>query len=166
MLTLPRPAERYDPTEEARRNLEIEQADRQNWKHTGDVDHPHALTVRTGTGNIGWGVYTPTLTNVANLDASTAFECQYMRVGNTVTVSGKVDVDPTLTATTTRLGISLPITSNFGATEDLGGVAFSTTAVEGAGIFADATNDRAEMRWVSVGTSNAAMHFTFSYAVI
>src|SRR5688500_4743620 len=33
------------------------------------------------------GTYTPTLTNTTNLDGSTAYECQYLRVGNTVTVS-------------------------------------------------------------------------------
>lgn len=45
-LVLPRPRERYDPLEEVRKGLAIEQADLQNWKHTGDVDHPHALRVR------------------------------------------------------------------------------------------------------------------------
>jgi hypothetical protein len=48
-MILPRPGKRYDPTEEARRNLELEQADRQNWKLTGDIDHPHSLTVRGRT---------------------------------------------------------------------------------------------------------------------
>src|SRR5438552_1367658 len=44
----------------------------------GGSDHPQS------------GSYTPRLTNVANLSASTAYTCQWMRVGNTVTVSGKV----------------------------------------------------------------------------
>jgi hypothetical protein len=170
-MILPRPGKRYDPTEEARRNLELEQANRQNWKLTGDVDHPHSLNVQGDLTiddlPITSGTYTPTLTNVANLGASTAFECQYLRVGSVVTVSGKVDVDPTAGAATTRLGISLPIASNFGASEDLGGVAFSSiTFGEGAAMFADATNDRAEMRWVNGANGNFAMHFTFTYAVI
>ena len=113
------------------------------------------------------GVYTPTLFNVANLAASTAYECQYMRVGNTVTVSGKVDVDPTLTATATQLGISLPIASNIGAAEDCAGVAFaSTIAAQGAAILGDATNNRAEMNWVSGDITNQPMYFTFSYQAI
>ncbi len=112
------------------------------------------------------GTYTPTLTNVANL-TSTAFECQYMRVGNTVTVSGKVNVDPTLAATSTQLGISLPVASDFGAAEDCGGVAFAPgIAGQGAGILADATNNRAQMQWVSGDVTAQDMYFTFTYSVI
>lgn len=112
-------------------------------------------------------VYTPTLTNVANLSASTAYECQYSRVGNTVTVSGRVDVDPTTTLTSTQLGISLPIASNFGATEDCAGVAYAPgIAAQGAGILADATNDRAQMQWMAADVTNQAMYFTFTYQVI
>lgn len=113
------------------------------------------------------GTYTPTLTNVANIDASTAYELQYLRVGSTVTVSGKVDIDPTAAAATTQLGISLPVSSNFAAREDCGGVAFSNTiGTQGGAIRADFTNDRAEMDFVSVGTANSGMFFIFQYQII
>lgn len=111
------------------------------------------------------GVYTPTLTNTTNLDASTAYECQYMRVGATVTVSGKVDVDPTAAASTV-LGISLPIASNIGATEDLAGTAANPAAQESAALLGDAANNRATMQWIAVGTANRTMYFTFTYQVI
>jgi len=113
------------------------------------------------------GTYTPTLTGVANVAASTAYECQYLRVGNTVTVSGKLDVDPTLTVTETKLGISLPIASNFGAAEDCAGVAFASgIAGQGAAIRADATNDRAEMVWIAGDVTNQPMLMIFTYAVV
>jgi hypothetical protein len=113
------------------------------------------------------GVYTPTLTNGANVAASTAYQCQYVRMGSVVSVSGKVAVDPTLAATATELGISLPIASNFGAAEDCGGVAFATAiAGQGAGIIADAANDRASMNWVAADVTNQPMSFTFTYRVI
>ena len=113
------------------------------------------------------GVYTPTLTNVANLDASTAYQCQYLRLNDFVIVTGKVDIDPTLTATSTELGISLPIASNLGATEDCAGVAFAATiAAQGAAILGDATNNRAQMQWISGDTTNQSMYFTFSYQII
>lgn len=116
---------------------------------------------------IDHGVYTPTLTGVANVAASTAYECQYVRVGSIVTVSGRVDVDPTLTVTATQLGISLPVASNLGASEDCAGVAFASgIAGQGAAIRGDATNDRAEMVWVAGDVTNQPMYFTFSYAVI
>lgn len=113
------------------------------------------------------GAYTPTLTNVANLDASTVYECQYMRVGNTVTVSGRVDIDPTLAATSTQLGISLPVASNLGATEDCAGVAFASgIAGQGAAILGDAANNRAQLQYISGDITNQAMYFTFAYQVI
>lgn len=129
-----------------------------------------ATTMNTGNGAVELypsGTYTPTLTNVANLAASTAYQCQYMRVGNVVTVSGKVDVDPTLATTSTQLGISLPIASNFGAAEDCAGVAFASgIAAQGAAILADTTNDRAQMQWISGDITNQPMYFTFTYEVI
>jgi len=39
---------------------------------------------------IGSGQYTPTWTNISNATTITGAECQYMRVGNVVTVSGQV----------------------------------------------------------------------------
>lgn len=113
------------------------------------------------------GVYTPTLTNAANLDASTAYVCQYLRVNNIVMVSGKVDVNPTLAATSTGLGISLPIASNFGATEDCCGAAFASgIAGQGAAILADSINDRAQMQWIAGDLTNQAMYFSFIYRII
>lgn len=113
------------------------------------------------------GSYTPSLTNVANLTASTAYKCQWSRVGNVVNVSGKVDVDPTLTATSTQLGISLPVASNIGAAEDCAGTAFAPgIAGQGAAILGDATNNRAQMEWISTDVTNQAMYFTFGYEVL
>lgn len=132
----------------------------------GGVQFSSGGTIYSDT-NLTSGTYTPTLTNVANLDGSTAYQCQYIRIGNTVTVSGKVDVDPTLATTSTQLGISLPIASNLGATEDCAGTAFASgIAGQGAAILGDAANDRAQMQWMSTDITNQAMYFTFTYEVI
>ena len=113
------------------------------------------------------GVYTPTLTNVANLDASTAYQCQWMRVGTVVTVSGKVDIDPTLASVATQLGISLPVASNFGAEEDCGGTAAPNAVIDNpCAIRADAANDRAELNYVNASVANHAMFFSFTYRII
>ena len=148
-----------------------------NGRLTDDADMTFATDTLTVTnvvvgggasvGRLDHGTYSPALTNVANLDASTAYECQYLRVGNTVTVSGKVDVDPTLTATSTQLGIALPIASNLGAAEDCAGTAFASgIAGQGAAILGDATNNRAQMQWISTDVTNQPMYFTFTYQVI
>ena len=117
--------------------------------------------------NIASGTYTPTITNASNLDASTAYDCQWMRIGSVVTVSGRVDADATTTATDTQLLMTLPIASNIGAEQDLGGVAFSPFAAgEGAAIWGDPGSNKAFMRWVATSTVNQAFAFSFTYAVI
>lgn len=113
------------------------------------------------------GTYTPTLTNVANLSASTAYQCQYTRVGNVVSVSGRVDIDPAAPTTSTQLGISLPVASNLGATEDCAGVAFSPgIAAQGAAILGDATNNRAQLEYIAADITNQPMYFQFQYEII
>ena len=124
-------------------------------------------TLSLAAGNLTSGVYTPTLTNVANLDGSTAYECQYLQVGPTVFVSGRVDVDPTAPAAATQLGISLPIASNIGATEDCAGsAAASGIAGQSAAVLGDAANNRAEMNWIAGDVTNQPMYFTFGYQVL
>lgn len=134
----------------------------------GTALHNNAVSP-TGTTNqyIASGTYTPTLTNVANLDASTAFACQWMRVGNVVTVSGKVNVDPTLIATTTQLGITLPLASNLAADQQCAGAAAGKgVASLVAAILGDATNDRAQMEWKSIDTTSQDMFFSFTYVIL
>jgi hypothetical protein len=121
------------------------------------------------TTNVTSGTYTPTLTAVTNVAASTAYVCQYMRVGSVVTVSGKLDIDPTA-ALTTQLGISLPIASNFSGNGQCGGVGAvpSLTATNSLqiAVVSDATNDRAEMEFVTTFVDNRTVWFTFTYLII
>jgi len=112
------------------------------------------------------GLYTPTLTNGTNMAGSTAYQCQWSRVGNTVTVSGKLSIDPTSTGAT-ELGISLPVASNFGNDYECGGTAnFIAIAGESAGILADATNNRASLQYIAVDTANKVLAFSFTYSVL
>lgn len=113
------------------------------------------------------GTYTPTLTNVANIDSSTANVCQYQRVGSIVTVFGTASVDVTAAASFS-LGISLPIASNFAAATDANGVAaYSNVGSDGGGrISADTSNDRVTLVCLSPSTSAITFYFSFSYAVI
>ena len=120
-------------------------------------------------GNVFSGTYTPTLTNGTNVAASTAYECQYMRVGNVVTVSGIIAIDPTSASTNTDIGVSLPIASNFGVARQCAGVGASQdsgTYGQSFAIRADATNDRAQFLLTPTSTSNVAYVFTMTYQVI
>lgn len=124
------------------------------------------VTAATNALNIASGIYTPSLTNVSNLDGSTAYQCQYMRVGSVVTVSGKVDVNPTA-AGSTEVRLTLPIASNFGASEDCGGTAFAPgVAGQGAALLADVVNNAARLLFVTSDTLNREMCFSFTYRII
>lgn len=129
----------------------------------------------TGTSNqyVASGTYTPTLTAVANVAASTSHGAQWIRVGNVVTVSGACDVDPTAGAgTLTQLGISLPIASNLAAAsgKDCAGTACAAGIVPANGasaaILGDPTNNRAQLQWTASDTANRTWHFIFQYEVL
>jgi hypothetical protein len=127
------------------------------------TDNVLALTVRN-TGNVGIGTtspseklevngnikatnllsgtYTPTLTGVYNVASSTAYELQYMRVGNVVTVSGYIQASATAANTWTRISITLPISSTFDYSYRAGG---------GGG--ASATNNVCAIQAGAFGTS-------------
>lgn len=112
------------------------------------------------------GTYTPTLTNVTNVASSSASSCVYSRVGSTVTVAGTISVTPTASGLSTVVGISLPIASAFTAATNASGTAASPVVQQSGAIEADAANDRAQMRYISVDTSARSMFFTFSYRVV
>jgi hypothetical protein len=120
-----------------------------------------------GDGNVFSGTYTPSLTNTTNIAASTASVCQYMRVGNVVTVSGTVAIDPTA-AGRIVMGMSLPIASNFSGAANCGGtfVGSAVTTDNAGAVIADATNDRATFDGVVADIANRTYGFSFTYRVI
>jgi len=109
------------------------------------------------------GVWTPTLTNTTNISASTAYECQYLRVGNTVTFSGQVDIDVASTGTTV-MGMSLPIASDFTTTQQAGGTGAALDN-ETFKINASTANDRLTISFTAVGTANNTFNFSGSYRI-
>lgn len=137
----------------------------------GTALHNNAAAV-TGTTNqyIASGTYTATITDSANTSARTAFQSQWTRVGNVVTVSGVVDIDPTSTATTTIVKMTLPIASNFTAkgncrgTATAEGIAGQSAAIIGTTAYA--TSDFAIIKWVSGDVTNQPMSFTFTYLIL
>lgn len=116
---------------------------------------------------IGSGTYTPTVTAVANCTASAAGTCSYLRVGNVVTVSGQVTIDPTTTLTLTQVGISLPLASNLASSNNCNGVACNPLDYgEVAAIAGDSTNDRAELQCTPTAVTSRTWSFTFTYEVL
>lgn len=149
------------------RGLVLEDSATVSWTFDRETNILQAEAAGGPGGDVEADVYTPTLTNAANLDGSAAFECQYMRIADVVHVTGKVTANPTAPGVETRLGIELPIASNIGAEEDCAGAAFSSAvAGQGAAIRGDATNNRAEMVWIAGDLASQPMYFAFSYQVI
>jgi hypothetical protein len=112
------------------------------------------------------GTYTPVLTALSNVDVLVANECQYMRVGNVVTVSGRIQVDATASATLTTVSCSLPIASTFTEESNLGGTGsykalFSTNVI--FSIYAG--NNYAEFRAYPTTTANMLVPFSFTYQI-
>lgn len=115
------------------------------------------------------GTYTPTLTGIANVTSTTSRKATWLRVGNTVTVTGQFSVVPTSNNTQTKIGFSIPVASNFGTIYEAGGVAstYGTGVTEhSGGFYADTTNDRVELDYYEThgGTNNFS--YSFSYEVI
>ena len=114
------------------------------------------------------GTYTPTLTNVTNVTGSTSASFQYMRVGNVVTVSGVLKIQPTAVNTNTELGISLPVASNFTDISNCGGNLGLGQSLGDAmvkGIIADTTNDRAAVVGQFQSTSDLYYSVQFQYVI-
>jgi len=122
----------------------------------------------TKLGLILESTYTPTayIAVGSNLDATpTTFSCQYGRVGSFVVVSGRIDIDPTATATVTTFTLDIPVASNLANTGELAG-SFGTSVLETGRLFADTTNDRATFNFVAQLATAHSLFFIFAYRVI
>lgn len=115
--------------------------------------------------NIESGRYTPTLTAVTNVNVSGAYAGHYLKIDNEVSVFMRVNVDPTTAATTTELGISLPIASSLTSTQDAGGVGSQSDTNSNGIISADTTNNRVTLKFESIDTTNRDWWLTFAYQV-
>jgi hypothetical protein len=108
------------------------------------------------------GTYTPTWTGLANVTSVTAFSCQYMRVGDTVTVSGWVTIDPVSDNTPTSLSFSLPINSDVSVVNRLNGTGVTQGGGAAASLSGYAVNFGEFEVIPSLATAvNYAFHFTY-----
>lgn len=124
------------------------------------------LTTLQGLPTIAHGTYTPTLTNTTNVAASThSTAAQYLRIGNTVTVSGVVTIDPTA-AGSTVLDMSLPIASNLASVGNLAGTCNAPNPNEAGAVLGEITNDRARIQFTAVSTTNNAWYYHYTYRII
>jgi hypothetical protein len=124
----------------------------------------------TGTTNQYFcsGTYTPTFAGVTNITGTPSGTAQWTRVGNVVTVSGSVQVDPTTASTASAFTSTLPIASTFGANADLGGTAVrdnNTATNITASIRGSSTLARFDF-FCDTNTNSEAWYYTFTYEVL
>lgn len=107
------------------------------------------------------GTYTPTLTSITNIDRAVAAVCQYMRVGNIITVSGELQVD-TKTQGAFEVGLSLPVPADIASSSEASGTAASSGSVM-LRLSGDAANNRVRVTGVAANGNNTAYSFMFTY---
>lgn len=142
----------------------------------GDVHtpllHNNAAPIGNATDGqeIRSGTYTPTILDTKNLDSSPdPQKCQWMRVGNVVTVSGKMkNVDVSTTAVLTWFSITLPVASALTDETDCAGTAgmASDSTGENGIVFSDTTFIGAKISWFAIDTNSNNWFFTFTYEVL
>lgn len=127
----------------------------------------------TPAGKLLASTYTPTLTNIVNVQSSTSQICHYIRVGASVQVSGYINIDPTSATTSTQIRISLPISSTISATSNVSGVAVreivgTTTAPIAGYVIADEAPDNAAILVFlnDSDVSSRRWYFQFMYEII
>jgi len=124
-----------------------------------------AANARTNLG-ITSSTYTPTITNISNIQAVTPAVCMFTQIGTMVTVNGRVNIDPTTNGSATAIEMTLPVASNLGAVGDLIGVSSCAQTTQSGALSANTTTDRALMEF-QAGSNAARDHvFTFTYKVI
>ena len=144
---------------------------------TGVLSATTGLTVKsaaTGSndGNVVSGTYIPTYGILSNLNSiSTALTCQYIRVGNVVTVSGQVSCTPTASSAISAMSITLPISNgNFTASEELSGTIHIDTGTAltktHGNCFAYSGQVLGYFRWAANATTSNSLYFTFTYRII
>jgi len=131
----------------------------------GNLMRKSEMTGGTSTHIVLSGVYTPLMTPVANVTAVAPSEAIWSRVGKLITVSGVVNIRPTAAATTTEVGIPLPVPSNI-ATHFLSGQATTDAFADHSGtLIGNPANNTARLRFISRGVVGSTWSYTFTYRV-
>src|ERR1035437_10266483 len=133
---------------------------------TSGITTINSNLIVTGTTSFGTGsTYTPIITNIANISASTAYQCQYVVYQNSCSVSGKINLSPVNVSAESILNISLPTSSNIVAEENCSGTANCRQFDNGGVIFGNITGNTAELNFICVAAVNNDMFFSFIYKI-
>jgi hypothetical protein len=108
--------------------------------------------------------FTPTLTNITNLTASTAYEAYYLKVGTKITVFGQVDIQATALGVIV-LGMSFPVAVTTIFAHQASGTVSSGNNEETGHMGADDINLRAQLTLTATTTTNHRIYYHYSYLI-
>jgi hypothetical protein len=133
--------------------------------NTNDFYNGSAWTSQSVTTTAS-GTYTPTSQDYTNITSATNYTAQYMRVGNVVTVSGKISTTSTASATLSYFSLSLPITSSFTTEQQAAGngtLKSLQTSDKDAVIYAGTGSNKVQFSYYTAvaGASDIFYHFTY-----
>lgn len=109
------------------------------------------------------GNYTPILYAISNVSGTTAYNCQYIRVGNVVSVSGRLDVDATTASTLTLVEVELPYNTTFANANQCNGVLTAEDNICGI-IYGSVTT--ALLRFTPPNSGSFGYFFTLHFQII
>ncbi len=131
------------------------------------ISAPTVTSITNSTG-LASGSYTPSYGFIANMASATAYPAYYTRTGNNVTVSGWIELEPSVATTYTQVSLTLPIASNFTSTVECAGAgaASGSGIVESIAISSNSSADRCQLNFMSNTVSNHGVSYTYTYVVV
>jgi hypothetical protein len=129
-----------------------------------------AVTPVANDGNVFSGTYTPVQVSTNSNISSVSFgDCQYMRVGNTVTVAGQITIDINVLTADSIVNMSLPIASNISSSRQIAGTGTSISSVYAANslaILGNTTSNCVQIRLNPTVNTSLIYTFSFTYQVV
>ena len=128
------------------------------------------LTIDTASGRvqrntITSGIYLPTAANVSNTSAITIDTAQFMRVGNVVTVSGRIAFTNTLNSPS-QISITLPVATVVSSVRNVAGVGNENTAMKSAIIRGRTGTNDALLEVDGLNSSTYTIYYTYTYRIL
>lgn len=137
------------------------------WDGNPEVPQKNAIYDIFGTATPS-GTYSPTASATSNLDSTPTVTGRYIRIGNTVMVSGTFFANPTATGTAS-FEVTLPFASNFSSSDQATGsftINGAITPSEGGSILAQTTTDRFRFEWQATNIVSQTYTWQAMYQII
>lgn len=103
-----------------------------------------------------------------NVAIHVSIQQHFLRVGDTVSVSGIFQYTNAVVGVASALTVSIPIVSNLTVVEDLAGVGHGLAAgvPEDARVFAEIVNNAARFEWIAGSVAGNSMWYSFNYRIM